>query len=394
MGLIIVGGIAFWTCTFLVVYTYLLYPVLLFLVYSLSQIRRDWAYLSRRIDRRAQSRADSGLTPVSVIIPAYNEEAHLEQALATLRSLDYPGDQLEIIIASDGSTDRTNEILRRITYPSIRTMLLPERRGKASVLNIAVQEARHEIIVFSDASTQFSPDAVRKLVRHFHDPRVGVVCGALNFIRSDESRQTEGLYWKYEAMLRLMESRLGATLTASGAIYAIRRECYQPLEAGALIDDLLIPMRARGKGFKVLYDPEATATEFAASDVSGEALRRTRLAAGSFRALPELLRTPMPGFTFLAFISHKLLRWIFPFLLIGLLISNGCLLNSIFYQVLFLGQLSFYAWACLGVLFRRRLQQIPYALAAYFMLAMNLAFLKGFYRSFLTRKEGAWERVS
>jgi cellulose synthase/poly-beta-1,6-N-acetylglucosamine synthase-like glycosyltransferase len=235
---------------------------------------------------------------------------------------------------------------------------------------------------------------VRKLVRHFEDPEVGVVCGALNFIRSRESQNTESVYWQYESMLRLMEARLGSTLTASGAIYAIRRTCYQPLEAGAVLDDLLIPMRARGAGYKVVYDPEATATDFAAATVAGEALRRTRLAVGSFRALPELMKTRMPYLAFWSFISHKLLRWTAPFFVIGLLVSNVLLIGNPWYQAFLAMQLFFYAWAWCGLLFRTYLQRVPYALVGYFLFAMNFAMLRGFFKAFRPRKEGTWERVS
>ena len=383
----------FWLSAFAVVYAYLLYPVVLFVAYSLSQLKRDWAYLTGRKNRRPRALGDDELAPVTIIIPAHNEEAHLAATLASLDAIDYPARLTQIIIASDGSTDGTNEILRKVQDPRIETLFCEEQRGKASVLNAAVARAKHDIIVFCDASTQLSRGAVRSLVRHFSNPTTGVVCGSLDFIRSAESRETEGHYWRYEAMLRLMESRLGATLTASGAIYAIRRECYQPLEADALVDDLLVPMRARRKGFEVVYDPEATATEFAASVVAGEARRRTRLATGSFRALPELLRTPMPGFTFFAFLSHKLMRWMVPFFLIGLLVSNVFLADGFWYRMILIAQLAFYAWACLGLLFRTQLQRVPYGLVGYFLIAMNVAFLKGFVKALRNHGHGTWERV-
>lgn len=389
----IIAAIIFWACLGLASYTYCFYPIILFVVYCAAQLRRDWKYLTQRHDRRARATSDESLPHVTIIMPAYNEEAHLGQALASLKAVDYPSTHLQIIVVSDGSTDKTNDILSEINEPAFEIIIIPQRRGKANALNCAVREATNEIIVFSDASTQFACDAVRKLVRHFRDRSVGVACGALTFVRSAESRRTEGVYWKYETILRLMEGRLGATLTASGAIYAIRRECFEPLALDTLIDDLLIPMRARRKGYKVVYDPEATATEFAASGVCGEAARRVRIATGSFRALPELLRTPLPPATFLAFVSHKLLRWTLPFLLIGLLIANGCLLNTVFYRVVFAGQLTFYGWACLGILLRPLMQRIPFALIGYFMVAMNVAFLKGFCRSLRRGKEGTWERI-
>src|SRR5262249_4333539 len=157
-------------------------------------------------------------------------------------------------------------------------------------------------------------------------------------------RQTEGVYWKYEGMLRLMEGRLGATLTASGAIYGLRRRCYVPLDPEVMIEDFVVPMNVRKLGYRVLYDPEVVAADFAASSVAGEFTRRVRIAVGSFRALRELLPIPFHFFTYLAFFSHKFLRWILPFLLIGLLVTSGLLSATPLYRLAFAAQLLFYLW--------------------------------------------------
>ena len=172
--------------------------------------------------------------------------------------------------------------------------------------------ASHEIIVFSDASTLFAPDAVRKLVRHFGDPHVGVACGTLGFEGNPEFQRTEGVYWRYEKALRVMESRLGATLTASGAIYALRRAAWRPLTPDVMIDDFVVPFAARGLGYGVVFDPEARATDVAEESVAHEFARRVRLAVGSFRALGQLARVRLDAFTSRAFFSHKLLRWVLP----------------------------------------------------------------------------------
>src|SRR5579863_903041 len=324
----IVQGISigmFWLCLFLTVYTYCLYPAVLFCVYCVAQVRRDWKYLSGRRDRRIHENSSDDLPCISMLIPAYNEQNYLPEKIENLRHLDYPPEKLEVIFVSDGSTDDTNSILRSVSAAHIQSILLPGRNGKATALNCAAGRATGEVLVLSDASTLLRPDGLRKLVRHFADERVGVVCGSLEFVGTQESNQTEGVYWRYESILRLMEARVGATLTASGAYYAIRRECFQPIAAATLLDDFVIPMNARKRGFRVVYDPEAVATEFAGDSVAQEFTRRVRLAVGSFRALPELIRTPMRGFTGVAFVSHKLLRWVLPFLLIGLLVSNSFL---------------------------------------------------------------------
>lgn len=182
--------------------------------------------ISRFSSRSPNSIARSSPAPrCRVVIAAYNEEDYLPGKIENARELDYPSDKLEFIFVSDGSTDRTNQILGNLEEPTFRTLLLPDRQGKANAINQGTTQAHSEILIFSDAATLFSPDAIGKLVRHFSDPSVGVVCGAVQFHATEVSKQTEGVYWKYESILRLMEGRLGATLTASGAIYAIRRVC-------------------------------------------------------------------------------------------------------------------------------------------------------------------------
>lgn len=383
---------AFWICFSLIVYTYFVYPLILFVCYALAQLRTDLLYLLARRDRRVSAMAGESLA-VAFVIAAYNEERNLRQKIANLRELDYPTSKLQIVIVSDGSTDTTNQILATVTDPHFEIVELPQRGGKASALNVAVSRARHDLLVFSDASTLFAPDAVRKLARHFGDRSVGAVCGALRFQANAESQQTEGVYWRYESMIRLMEGRLGATLTASGAIYALRREAWLPLAPGTVLDDFVVPVNARRQGYRVLYDPEAVALDFAPSSIKGEFARRVRLAVGSFRSLGDFLRAPLPGFARFAFVSHKVMRWIVPQLLVGMLVCNIFVLHHPFYLAFFSFQMAFYAWAAAGYLFQERMRRVRFAMMGYFLLAMNLAFLVGLFRV-LTKREVAWERVS
>jgi cellulose synthase/poly-beta-1,6-N-acetylglucosamine synthase-like glycosyltransferase len=385
--------VLFWLSLSLIVYTYFIYPAVLFVAYSIVQTGRDWRYLINRRERRVTASDADAVPEVSFLIPAYNEEVHLLEKINNLRDMDYPRQKVQILIVSDGSTDATNEILKSLPDPNIEVIFLPSRSGKATALNQAVLQARHEILVFSDASTVFAPDAVRKLVRHFADPDVGAVCGALRFHASSESQQTEGLYWKYESMIRLMEGRLGATLTASGAVYALRRKAYLPLDSKTILDDFVIPMNARREGYRVVYDPEAIATDYAPEGIEGEFTRRVRLATGSFTSLIDLLRVPMGGFGRFAFVSHKLLRWILPVVLCTLLVSNATLFRQPTYAAFGLLQLFFYSWAGIGYLFRKHTGRMKFVLLPYFLLAMNFAFLVGLFRSF--SKQGViWQRVN
>ena len=384
----------FWSSLGLIVYTYFIYPVVLFASYSLSQLRSDWRHLFGRKDRRVAPLSGDAVPMISFVIPAYNEEARLPQKLLNLREMDYPREKLQIIFVSDGSSDATSEILKVVPDSNIETIILPKRSGKATALNQAILRAEHEILVFSDTSTLFAPDALRKLGRHFADARIGAVCGALQFNASATSQQTEGIYWKYECIMRLMEARLGATLTASGAIYALRRKAYFPLDPSDVLDDFIIPMNARKAGYQVRYDPEATALDFGSENVEGEFKRRVRLATGSFQSLLFFLKVKMGVFGRFAFISHKLLRWILPLLLCTALISNAALARYSFYAEFGVLQLFFYVWASLGFLFRKRLQGVRFALLAYYVLAMNLAFLVGLFRCLTHQNEATWQRVS
>jgi cellulose synthase/poly-beta-1,6-N-acetylglucosamine synthase-like glycosyltransferase len=384
----------FWTAIFLVFYTYFGYPVLLFICYGLVQVKRDWEFLHHRRDRRRSELADAELPTVTILFAAYNEEEHLAEKLENTRQLNYPEGKLQVVIVSDGSSDRTNEILRTLNDPRFEVVIRTERSGKCAALAVAVERARHSIFVLSDASTMFAPDALRKLVRHFETPAIGAVCGSLSFRCNDEANQTEGLYWKYETALRLMEARLGATLTPSGAIYAVRGSIYTPPSPDVLVDDILTLMNVRSAGYQVHYDPEAKAVDFPASSVAGEFRRRVRIAKGSFRALPALLRVPKTPFTSFAFFSHKLLRWVLPVLMLLVFTGNIFLLGRAFYQVTFGAQLLVLAWAAAGFVFRKPLSRVRFSLVGYFLVAMNLAFLVGLLRSFSGGREAAWQRIS
>ncbi|HEX3739920.1 MAG TPA: glycosyltransferase family 2 protein [Terriglobales bacterium] len=391
---ILVAKVAFWVSLGLVLYPYVLYPLVLFLTYSVTQAWRDLRYLGSPRNRRTETPAPSGLPGVSIIIPAYNEEKVLLAKIDNLHELDFPRERLQVIFVSDGSEDGTNQILQNLTDENYQCILLTERKGKANALNQAVARATNEILVFCDAGTLFELDAIKKLVRHFSDPEVGAVCGAVRYEAGSDARQTEGAYWKYESALRMMEARLGAILNASGCIYALRRECFSPIPQSTILEDFVIPMRARRLGFSVLYDPEAVAIEFPASTVSGEFTRRVRLAVGSFRALGDLVRVPWRGFTPFALISHKLLRWLVPFFAITLFISNVFLMRSPSYRVALAAQVLFYCWAGLGFFFYQHMRRVRYGLVPYFLFAMHLAFIVGFFRCLVGADRAVWQKVS
>lgn len=388
--------VLFWLAAGLLAYTYLLYPLLLWQAHLVVQIHRDWDYLRRRRDRRVPPLPGNAEPGVSLIIPVHNEVAQLPAKLENLRALDYPRERLEIVFISDGSTDGSEAWLA--AHAADCTLLaLPRCGGKAQALNCGVAAARHPLLVLCDAATELAPDAIRKLARHFQDERVGVACGALEFRATPDSAATEGVYWRYECLLRLMEARLGATLTASGALYALRRACFSPLPAHTLIDDFVLPMAARARGYRVVFDPEARAWDFAASQVEGEFRRRVRLAVGSFRALGALLRAPADLRTRWAFFSHKVLRWFAPFLMLALLAGSLALAAHPFYATALAAQAAFYLWAAFG--WHRGATPASSgrhwgwrsSRLAFYLLAMNAAFAIGFFHAVGRRGEVTWQ---
>lgn len=381
----------FWTCCGLILYTYAGYPLLLFLCSSMLEVRQAWARLLMPIPPVSAAAPD--LPGISLVVAAHNEESELPGLIESLQKVEYPRGQLELIIVSDGSTDGTNRFLQNLRIPELRVVLLERQQGKANALNEGVARATHGLLLLTDASTRLQPDTITRLARHFDDPGVGVVCGALRFLHHRGSQDTEGAYWSYECLLRLLEGRLGATLTASGALYALRKTCFPALQPTAWIEDFLIPMHARQAGYRVLYDPDAWATEVPAPNVAGEFRRRARLAVGSFRSLRALLRTRLDGFTRWAFISHKLLRWCVPFLLVAALLCNLALWPRDGYRTLLAVQFGMYglalaSWAGVPGAHRSRL-----ARGLYFFLAMNAAFLWGFFLFLFDRGQTAWQQV-
>ncbi len=385
------AALGFWGSLTALLYTYLFYPLLLSVGYTAAELRAAWRRMQRGPlgPHPAPARYEPA---VSVVVAAHNEIDTLPGLVESLRRCDYPEGRVELVVVSDGSGDGTAEWLQARPEPWIRSILLPRQKGKANALNCGVAVARHELLVFTDASTRLLPHTLNMLARHFQHPRVGVVCGLLRFMHNRQSAGTEGVYWGYECLLRLMEDRLGATLTASGALYALRRRCFPALKPTTLIEDFVIPMHARRLGYQVRYDPEAVALEFPAATLGGEFARRTRLAMGSFRVFGELLRTPLDGVTRWALLSHKFMRWLAPIFLLGMLLTSLALWHQAIYRTLALGQIGLYLWAVAGG--RGWAPGARLARMLYYFLAMNLALFWGMLRALRRREETSWQRAA
>jgi biofilm PGA synthesis N-glycosyltransferase PgaC len=342
----------FWVSALAVAYVYAGYPALLAI----------WARSAGRPVRRRPSYDSRSWPAVSVIIAAHNEGARLSGRIANLLNQSYPG-PLEIVVVSDGSTDGTAAAVARFEQ-TVRFLEVPHA-GKPLALNAGVAAASGSILVFADARQRFSPDAILHLVSNFDDPEVGGVTGELILdcehddppLRQAQSRADstigEGvsLYWKYEKWLRRHESLIRSTLGATGAIYALRRELWQPLPASTLLDDVLAPMRAVLDGSRIVFDERARAFDRASPDGPAESRRKIRTLAGNYQivALEPRLLIPFANPVWLQYLSHKVGRLLVPWALLCAFIASAALASESWFYTVVLGlQLAFYGLAAVG----------------------------------------------
>jgi cellulose synthase/poly-beta-1,6-N-acetylglucosamine synthase-like glycosyltransferase len=343
----------FWVAAALIAYVYFGYPALLFL-------------LSLVVRRPHQKQAFE--PKVSLLVAAYNEASIIEAKVRNALALDYAADRLEIVIASDGSSDGTPQIVRRLMEGAgrgrVRLLDFPENRGKITALNQAVRQLQGDIIVFSDASSMLESDSIRHLMANFADPRVGAASGVYRVLKQDQARlgYQEDFYWKYETFLKLQEAKLGCVLGAHGSMFAVRKELY-PFPAPNLInDDFIIPIRVLQRGFRVAYDPSAVAYE-EAHEMEGFG-RRVRIARGNVEQLAEIrgMLRPLRPVSLICFLSHKAGRLIVPLAMVVLVVSNAFLWRSPTYASLGLAQVLFYSLALGGALvpLRPKVLRLPY----------------------------------
>ena len=376
----------FWWTAALVLYAYVIYAVLIWLL-SLAFGRT----------RVAPPSSDIDLPTTSLILAAYNEDVVIFERIENALVMDYPREKCQIIVGSDGCTDRTADIVRGFAGQGVTLLEFAQNRGKASVLNDAVAGATGEILLMSDANTRVDAEAARRLVRWFRDPEVGTVVGRLVLVDPETRRNADGLYWKYETFLKRCEGRLGALLGANGAIYAIRRSLYEPIPPGTIVDDFVIPLLAKQRtGCEIIYECDAVAVEETPPDVGSEFHRRARIGAGGYQSMGMLWRLldPRRGWVSFAFFSHKVLRWFCPFFLIVCLAANVALVGHPAYRAILIVHLAFYAIALLLAFVPARVKVLrPLRLTTMFV-SMNAALLVGFFRWAGGRQRGTWRRTA
>lgn len=381
MNVKLAAEIIFWLSAAALVYTYAGYPLLLLVV---SQLR------SREVRRSAFEPS------VTVIITAYNEERDLAAKLENTLALEYPRELLEIIVASDCSLDRTDEIAQAFGDRGVRLVRQPQRRGKTAAQNMAVAEARGEIILFSDATSLYEPDVLRVMMPSFADPTVGCVAGRLIYVDPTDSRVGRGArsYWNYETSLKRHESRVWSLIGASGCLYAVRRSAYVPLYPEAC-SDFIIATKMVEQNLRAVYEPAAVCTEETNQQTDKELRMRVRVIAQTYTDLwrhRAMLNPFRSGFYAVQLLSHKVMRYAVPFFLMGILGTSGILGRySLPVLIVFVSQLGFYL-AAVGawVLERAGVHSRMLALPHYFALS-NLAALIACYQFLRGERYAHWE---
>lgn len=381
----------FWCAVALLAYPYLVYPVLLWLLAQVSP---------RRTTLAGQP---SDLPSLTLVISAYNEAEVIGGKIENSIAIDYPVDRLEVLVVSDASDDATDGIVRdwQARDPRVRLVRQEERRGKTSGLNLAMGEARGEVVVFSDANAMYRTDALRKLVRHFADPEVGYVVGAqlYNAGGNSEATASEGLYWRLELMLKRLESRFDSVVGGDGAIYAIRRRLFWPLQPDD-INDFVNPLQIVAEGYRGLFDPEAVCTEDAAEGFAKEFRRKRRIVNRSWRAVRRyghlLSLKRHTRFLFLL-VSHKVIRWFsLPIFAVALTANLAVVLSAPkpLYLLTLAGLVVVLALALLGhALDRRGIRMPRLVYLPYYYFLVNLAALLGIWDEARGVRHAVWTHV-
>lgn len=385
--------IIFWLSLFIVFYTFMGYGAFLYIIIKIKR------YLKGR---------PAIVTPISDLLPyctlvvaAYNEELFIEGKIINSLQLKYPPGKLKLLFITDGSTDKTAEIIGR--YPQVQLLHRDGRAGKIAAVHRAMEYVDTEIVIFTDANTFLNPEAITRICRHYTDETVGAVAGEKRVQineNADASAAGEGFYWKYESTLKKWDSELYSVVGAAGELFSVRRSLYQDVPSDTVLDDFMISMLIATKGYRIVYEPGAYAIETASENVSEELKRKIRIAAGGMQSILRLksLFNPFkyPTLSF-QYISHRVLRWtVTPFLLLLVFILNTLLafeLGQTFYIAILFAEVLFYLLAVLGFIMEKRHIRIKALFIPYYFCVMNYAVLMGIIRYFTTKQSAVWEKV-
>ncbi|MBI1193459.1 MAG: glycosyltransferase [Bacteroidetes bacterium] len=392
--------IFFWACLLLVFYTYLGYGVVLYALVSLKRL------VQGRRPVPDEHAPDAAWPEVSLVVAAYNEEGWIADKIRNHLELDYPTGKLHHVVITDGSNDRTADIAR--SFGGVEVHHSPERKGKIAAVHRVMPLIKTPIVVFTDANTLLNHEAIRRIVRHYRDPQVGAVAGEkrVHMSESDAAHAAgEGIYWKYESLLKHLDSELYSVVGAAGELFSIRRELYQPVPEDTVIEDFVMTLTIARGGHRVVYEPEAYAVEGPSASVPEELKRKIRIAAGGLQAisrLADLLNPFRYGVLSFQYVSHRVLRWtLTPVALLALLLVNLLLLRTetahflpaSFYRLVLAAQALFYTLAIIGYVLERRHLKIKAFFIPYYFFVMNYAVFAGFWRNLRGKQTVLWEKA-
>lgn len=382
----------FWSSLLLVVYTYIGYGVLLRLLLG---IKRLWGKTASPLG------FDANNTPaVTLLVAAYNEADCIVQKIENSLALDYPADRLKLLFVTDGSTDETPHIISR--YPQIQLLHTNARSGKIAAVHRSMAYVTTPYVVFTDANTLLNPDSIQQMVRHYSNPKVGAVAGEKR-VQSEAADSAsgagEGFYWRYESTLKKWDSELYSVVGAAGELFSIRTELYESVPPDTIIEDFYMTLLIAQRGYKVIYEPLACATELPSASSGEELKRKIRIAAGGWQAISRLLpllNTFKYGVLSFQYLSHRVLRWtITPLALVLTFLLNMPLAYFVggIYTWLFITQIIFYTLAFMGYLLEQKKVKIKVFFIPFYFVMMNYAVFAGFVRYWRGNQSVVWEKA-
>ena len=380
----------FWFGNFIILYTYAGYACVMLVLVKLKQL----------FSSKKKINAPVFEPEVTLVIPCFNEKDVLEAKVKNSLQLNYPKQKLQILFITDGSTDGSEMYLKK--FENITVLHEDKRAGKAMAENRAMQFVKTPFVIFCDANTHLNADAVKEIIKHYSDSTVGAVAGEKRILSNNKdsaSAAGEGIYWKYESLLKKLDSELHSTVGGAGELISIRCALYSPLEPDTLLDDFMQSMRIAINGYKVVYEPKAIAEETASLNVAEELKRKIRISAGAWQSMSRLgkafnpFHDPILAFTFF---SHKVLRWTLAPLFLLLVIPSNIYLHVIvggWYTLFIYAQIIFYFFTALGWYFENHQIRIKVVFIPYYFFITNWCMFLGFFRYLKGQQSVKWERV-
>lgn len=379
-----------WISLFVVFYNYAGYAVLVYVANAFKKKKTPLA-------------AANYFPTVSFIVAAYNEEDCIEKKILNSLGQEYPPEKIEFIFITDGSTDDTPFLIQK--YPSVQLLHAPQRKGKSAALNRAVQAAKNEVLIFSDANTILNKEATQKIAQHYTNKKVGGVAGEKKVMAAvsnstEDVGSSEGAYWKYESFLKKLDSDFYSVVGAAGELFSVRKELYEYVPQEVILDDFIISMKVAQKGYRIVYEPEAYAMELPSFSIKDEKKRKVRIAAGGFQAMAMLPQAwyfwKHPRLSFL-YVSHRVLRWtLSPVCLITAFACSLALSlfsEAVVYKIIFLAQACFYLGAFIAHSYPLMSKRFTILKLPYYFIFMNISVIQGFFRFLRRQQPSTWEKA-